>query len=690
MWENMKSFLIQAVSRLLALFTAIFMIWMPITASSSVPSPRVKPSPPTMSAYLSESDARIFRRSLKAAKARRWSEIEKNISRINDPVAKDTLRWIRATNDRNAPIETLQYVHKSLADWPRVARVRAEAERRMFDESWTSRRVFAWFTGETEPVSGEGRAALARAYYAKGDTLKGDKYLRLAWNESRLTRDRQKKIFGLYRKKLTKADHAARADHLIWSGYRHYDKARALLQHMGKTDRALMRARMALNRNSSGMDAAVNAVPTSHLADPGLVYERARWRRRKKTKEYALPVYLSARTAPTSDLGKKAIWREKKIMAYWAISEKKYKVAYQISLHHGFTRGTEFAEAEFLAGWLALSKMNDPDRALRHFTRLRDGVGSPISLSRAHYWIGRAHEASKTGEEISHYISAAQYPNTYYGMLAGEEIEGTSHSISLPPEFISGADKAEFDLDNRVRALHLLGEAGEQRYFSQISFHLDDEVDSLSKLSLLSELAEDYGFMRPSLRAAKQAGRFQGMLTESGYPLVASIDALPKQKFEEAFVYAIARQESEFATNAVSSAKAYGMMQMINSTAKATARKHRIKYDLNRLATDGDYAAKMGALHLNDLLDRWDGSYVLAAVSYNAGPHRAKKWIKTYGDPRSPDVDVVDWVEKIPFSETRNYVMRVMENMQVYRARLNNNSTQNRLMQDLRLGQQSL
>jgi soluble lytic murein transglycosylase len=178
------------------------------------------------------------------------------------------------------------------------------------------------------------------------------------------------------------------------------------------------------------------------------------------------------------------------------------------------------------------------------------------------------------------------------------------------------------------------------------------------------------------------------MLTESGYPMVTSIDALPKDKFEEAFVYAIARQESEFATNAVSSAKAYGMMQMINSTAKATARKHRIRYDLNRLATDGDYAAKMGALHLNDLLDQWDGSYILAAVSYNAGPHRAKKWIKTYGDPRRGDVDAIDWVEKIPFSETRNYVMRVMENMQVYRARLNNDSAPNRLEQDLRLGQQ--
>jgi len=176
------------------LLTAILMILMPVTASSSVPSPRVKPSPPAMSVYMGESDAKLFRRGLNAAKARRWSEVEKNLSRISDPVAKDTLRWIRATNDRNAPIETLEYVHKSLGDWPRMVRVRAEAERRMF--------------------SGEGRAALARAYYAKGDSFNGDKYLRLAWNESRLTRDRQKKIFRTYRSKLTKADHAARADGL--------------------------------------------------------------------------------------------------------------------------------------------------------------------------------------------------------------------------------------------------------------------------------------------------------------------------------------------------------------------------------------------------------------------------------------------------------------------------------------------
>ena len=688
MWKHKqtKSTLLQGF--VAALFALFFLPLSAVPVSATVPAPRLKPAPPPMSSFMSEADARLFRSGLNAAKARRWSTVSHAIDRINDPVAKDTLRWVQAANDRNAPTEHLEYVHRSLNNWPRLTTVRAKAERRMFEKSWPAEQVLRWFVGQEPPVSGEGRAALASAFYAKGDILNGDKYLRLAWRESRLTRDGQRTLFRLYRDKLTKEDHAARADHLIWSGYRHFEKANALLPHMGRTDRAVMNARMRLHRNSSGMDAAVNAVPKSHLTDPGFLYERARWRRRKKTKTYALPIYLSARTAPTSELGKEAVWREKKLMAYWAISEDKYQEAYQLTLHHGFTSGTDFADAEFLSGWLALIHLRDTDRALRHFTRLRDGVGSPISLARAHYWIGRTHEAKSNGQQEQHYRLAAAYPNTYYGILAGSEVYGRSHYVSLPSESIFNQEKAEFDSDNRVRALHLLGEAGEQRYFSQISYHLDDEVNSLSKLSLLSELGRDYGFMRPSLRAAKQASRFQSMLTKSGYPIVGSISALPKDKFEEAFVYAIARQESEFSTNAVSSARAYGLMQMIHSTARATARKHRIPYDRNRLSSDGDYAAQMGALHLNDLLKQWDGSYILAAVSYNAGPHRAKTWIRTYGDPRKGNVDAIDWVEKIPFSETRNYVMRVMENMQVYRARLTNDTAPNRLEQDLRLGQQ--
>lgn len=688
MWGSNQQHKRQKIGAFKAVTVFFSVAFVSFAANATVPAPRLKPAPPALSAYMAEPDSILFRKGLAAAKKGRWSDLEASVMRLNDPVAKDVLRWLRATRDRNAPTETLQYVHQSLSDWPRMTTVRALAERRMFEEEWSTNRVIHWFVG-TDPVSGEGQAALARAFYARGDEVNGDKYLKLAWRKSKLTRDRQKKIYAKYKHKLTQEDHAARADHLIWSGYSHYDKANGLLSLMSKSDRSVMAARMKINRNASGMNAAIAAVPASHLSHPGLLYERARWRRRKKTKTYALPVYLSARAAPTSDLGKKAMWREKKIMAYWAISENDMKEAYQLTLHHGFERGTEFAEAEFLGGWLALTQLRDPDRALRHFTRLRDGVGSPISLARANYWIGRSHATRQDGQQDQHFRVAAQYPNTYYGQLAGLEVDGTGHRVTLPPEFVSEQDKLEFEADNRVRALHILGEAGEQRYFSQFAYHLDDQVNNLSKLSLLSEISADYGFMRPSLRAAKQAGRFQSMLTESGYPTVGAIEALPKSTFEHAFVYAIARQESEFATNAVSSANAYGMMQMINSTAKATARKHRVKYDLNRLASDGDYAARLGALHLNDLLDQWDGSYILAAVSYNAGPHRAKKWIETYGDPRSSEVDAIDWVEKIPFSETRNYVMRVLENMQVYRARLNNDSNQNFLERDLRVGQQA-
>ncbi len=661
-------------------FTPIFAL----PAYAAIPIPRIKPAPPALSSYLSKSDAKQFRHGLRNVKAGSWKSLERDIRKIDDPTAKDILRWLRAARDRNASIEDLQYVVNNLSDWPRMVSIQAKTESRMFDSPLSANDTIAFFALR-DPVSGEGRAALARAHYKLGNSGNGDKWLRLAWRESKLTRDRQKKLFSQYRKRLTKADHAARADHLIWQGRRHYDKANALLSHMDRDNRALMTARLKLAQNGSGMDAALKAVPASLKKDAGLLYERGKWRRKKRTKQYALPTYLDITTPPQSEDGKEALWREKKIMAYWAIQEKDYPSLYGLVTNHGLTRGASFAEAEFLAGWTSLIHLGRPKIALEHFTRLKNGVSRPVSLARASYWIGRAHDVLGDGQAYSYYAEAARYPNTYYGQLASAKQDGALAQISLPPELVSDQSKALFESDRRVRALHILGEAGETRYFSQFAFHLDDELSDESGLSLLSQLSKDYGFMRPSVRAAKQAGRFQTMLTDSGYPTIAAIDALPA-KFDMPFVYAIARQESEFETNVVSSAKAYGLMQMINSTAKATARKHRVPYSRERLGSDGDYAANLGALHLHDLLDRFDGSYILAAVSYNAGPHRANAWIKAYGDPRDSQVDAIDWLEKVPFSETRNYVQRVMENMQVYRARLNGNIGPNQLEADLNRG----
>lgn len=649
----------------------------------TVPTPRVKPAPPALSQFLTDSDARHLRKAISAAKRRDWREFDRSKSNIKDNLAKDLLVWIRVTRDTLAPQDLLTYAAHNLSDWPRQTTIRARAEANLFDRASSPSETIAWFRGQ-EPVSGEGRAALARANYALGNNETADMWLRSAWRDSKLTRDRQKRTFSEFRSKLTREDHAHRADHLIWNGRRHFTKAQALLPHMSSDERKLMDARLRVAANRSGMDRAINAVPVKYKEDTGLLFERARWRRIKKTKDYALTVYKDIKGAPINETGREALWREDKLMTYWLISEKKFEDAYHVVLNHGFSRGAAFAEAEFLAGWLALRKLNNPRAAQTHFQKLSQAVTTPVSLSRGFYWLAR----SQSGLDATlSYQRAAQYPNTFYGQLAIAALAEQAPLLVLPSENGFEIELEKLRNDRRVKAMKLLAEAGDERLYSQFSFHLDDVLQSPEELAALGQIAKDYGYMRPAIRAAKQAGRFQTMLTESGYPIVQVIENMP-DKFEKAFVYAIARQETEFETNAISSARAYGLMQMINATAKYTARKHRIPYNQSRLLSDADYAASLGAYHLNDLLERWDGSYVLAAVSYNAGPHRAKQWIAKYGDPRTGEIDPIDWIESTPFSETRNYVQRVLENMQVYRARRNGNVHPLNIERDLRYGQQ--
>lgn len=648
----------------------------------SVPTPRVKPAAPALSQFLTDRDARYLRKAIAAAKRREWREFDLNKNKVRDSLAKDLLVWVRASQDSNAPQEILTQAAHDLSDWPRQTTIRARAEANLFDSPPSAAETIAWFRGE-QPVSGEGRAALARANYALGNNETADMWLRSAWRDSKLTRDRQKKTFAEFKSKLTREDHARRADHLIWNGRNHFSKAQALLPLMSGDERKLMDARLRVAANRSGMDSAVKAVPVKYKADTGLLFERAKWRRKKKTKDYALGVYKEIQGAPVNETGRSALWREEKLMAYWLISEKKYKDAYHVVLNHGFSRGTGFAEAEFLAGWLALRKLNKPNDAQSHFRKLAEAVTTPVSLSRGYYWLGRSQSGA---EAVQSYQRAAQFPNTFYGQLAITELSDGQPLLVLPPQASHDAETVKLDNDRRIKAMKLLAEAGDERLYSQFSFHLDDVLETSSELAALAKIAKDYGYMRPSLRAAKQAGRFQTMLTNSSYPIIQVIENMPSE-FEKAFVYAIARQETEFETNAVSSARAFGLMQMINATAKYTARKHRIAYSQSRLLSDSDYAAKLGAYHLNDLLERWDGSYVLAAVSYNAGPHRAKQWIAAYGDPRTGEIDPIDWIESTPFSETRNYVQRVLENMQVYRARRNGDVHPLNLERDLRSGQ---
>lgn len=651
---------------------------------ADVPTPRLKPDAPMLTTLVLDSDTKTFKSGVNAAKKRQWGSMESYRKRLKDPVAQDVLIWIRAMKDANVSMEDLTYVVDNLSDWPRMVGIQAKAEGKMFNKPIGTSRTLSWFATR-DPISGEGRAALADAYYASGDTVSGDRWLKLAWREAKLSRDGQKRIYGKHKKRLSADDHAARAEYLIWEGTAHFSKIQGLLSVMAPDQRALMDARMRVLRNASGMDAAIKRVPSNLSNNTGLLYSRAKWRRKKKTKEYALPVYLQMIDPPVTEKGKERVWRERKIMAYWAIEEKRYSDAYRLTRNHGMDRGSEFASAEFLGGWLALTKLGKADLAQQHFQTLRDGVTFPVSLSRASYWLGRAHEAAGSLEAQAHYADAARFPNAYYGFLAADRLSPNYSTINLPPEITTPLAQSPLSQDNRIKAMTLLGQIGEEHYYTLFSFHLDDVLTSLDDLSLIAKLGAQFGYMRPSVRAAKQASRFQSMLTETGYPVPAAITNLP-EKFDKAFVAAIARQESEFNVSAVSSARAYGMMQMINSTASATARKHRVPYSKSRMTRDIDYSANLGALHLHDLLREFDGSYILAAAAYNAGSSRAKQWMRAYGDPRTGEIDPVDWIESVPFSETRNYIQRVLENLQIYRARMNNNSTQNKILNDIKDG----
>nr|MBP6690018.1 lytic transglycosylase domain-containing protein [Hyphomonadaceae bacterium] len=365
-----------------------------------------------------------------------------------------------------------------------------------------------------------------------------------------------------------------------------------------------------------------------------------------------------------------------------------YQLAYQLVSNHGLTSGESFADAEWLSGWISIRYLSNPQRAAEHFSHLADNVSSPVSLSRALYWRAEAQRAlGNTGESERLFNEAARFNFTYYGQLAATRGNRTAE-LSLPETAqVSDAARTRFNNRELVRALRVMAEVGAQRDFESIAFYLDDTLDDPMEMELLSQLAREQSYHRTALRSAK-AGLFRNVVAvSSAYPLIDLPPTVQSQgRIEPALVLAIIRQESEFDAGAISNANARGLMQLIPSTAQLQARREGMTYERAALTTDPQYNMTLGSAHLADLVNNFNGSYVLAIASYNAGSSRANEWIADWGDPRSPNVDVVDWIELIPFSETRNYVQRVTENLQVYRYRLAGHPTPITLEQDLKRG----
>jgi soluble lytic murein transglycosylase len=603
-------------------------------------------------------DAAALAQALGKADARDWSGAL-TAARASGPLAFDIIEWERLRAGEGSFAAYADFAGRR-AEWPGMPLLRKKAEGAMAEVPGPE--IIRWF-GKDAPQTGTGALALAGALTAAGQTTEAEKVVVAAWRGLDLTAAEEAQFLALYPEQL-KPQHGGRIAALLDRGS--LAQARRMLPLVTPGTFAVAQARIALQAGDKGVDALLKAVPESMAGSSGLARDRAAWRNAHGAEDGAADLMLE-RSVSAEALGTPALWAKARAnLARRDLRAGEYRRAYRLAANHHLTSGGDFADLEWLAGYAAL-KLGDAPTAERHFTRLRAGVNSPISLSRAGYWQGRAYEAmGKAAEAREAYGFAATYQTAFYGLLAAERA-----GLPMDPALVGGPlpdwQNADFAAAPVFQAAVLLRAAGDIDLAERFMLHLSETL-SASQIAQMAKLALDWQDAHLALMLAKAAAERGEMLTAAYYPLPgfdASGMGMPPE-----WVLAIARRESEFDPKVVSGAGAQGLMQVMPGTAKMMADKLGLPYEGARLTRDPDYNAKLGAAYLAGLRQEFGNSPALVAAGYNAGPGRPRRWITEQGDPRDPGVDVVDWIEMIPFTETRNYVMRVSEALPIYRARL--------------------
>lgn len=605
-----------------------------------------------------------------AARNGRAGEAMAAARQLNDPVARKLVTWLvirHAPNDLG--FNNIQEFLKEEPDWPTPSTLRQRAERVLFQENRDPARTRAFFA-ERPPITGEGKVALARALIAGGDRKDAVDWVREAWREDLLNERFEATIMDEFGSVLTKTDHKLRADRFSYKP----DSERALraASRAGSDVVALTKARLAIAEKQSNGAALLSAVPFTLANDPAYLFAKAQLLRRADKPREAAQALLAGASDPAANADPDEWWIERRLVARELLDAGDPQTAYKVAATGVAPKADNYrAEQQFTAGWIALRFLRDPRTAAAHFARIAHGQKHPITLSRAAYWQARAAEAmGDAGRARAAYAEAAQYPATYYGQLARTQLG--MNPVVLRTADVSFQDRSNFPRIEPVQAIRLLYAIGERDIPITIYYDLAWRLEDPGQLALLANLAEANGDARGALVVGKE-GMAEGHPLEReafptfGLPGYTSIG----HPVEKAAVYAVARQESQFNPRTLSSAKAMGLMQVTPAAGRQVAKDTGVAYNEGRLMSDQSYNVQFGAAELGELVKDYDGNFVLVFAAYNAGRGNVRKWIQRYGDPRDPNVDVVDWVELIPYSETRNYVQRVMENYQAYKVRFN-------------------
>ncbi len=622
------------------------------------------------SEILNEKDFKLAKEIFELVKKGNWNSALPMVSKVSDREFRDYVNWLYLLQPGNQSTFTdyINFISRN-EDYPRIGRLKYLAEHKIIVKNAGPRLVIDWFS-QNEPLSGTGKIKFGEAYLELGNSNMAKDLIKSGWETADLSSSDVKYYISKFKNILTTQDHLKRADYLAWD--RQYWDLKRMLPYLPKKERALYNARFILMTNSYGVDKAISDVPDEFKSDLGLEYNRLYWRTRRNRLEGSLEIlrrYHGEETLVYPDKW----WDLRENIARDLVYEKKYADAYEVASNHHLYEGANYADAEWLSGWLALSFLNNPKKAIVHFSNFYSNVSYPISAARGAYWLGLAFEANNDIEQSKKFFKeAAIYTNTYYGQLAFAKVK-IDEKLELPKEFkIEENYEKEFNKNKFIKIVKLMHELDKTEFSKDIiKFLALLNVEKGSEV-LAAKLATEVGRYDYAIQISKDASYERRFINVYNYPVISVPGVINNKVMPPAhLILAIIRQESEFDARANSYVGAQGLMQLMPATAKLVAKNISVPYSRTSLTKDPNYNVKLGTYYFNMLLEDYDGVFPFAIGAYNAGPNRIKAWLQRYGDPNRGQINFVDWVELIRFEETRNYVQRVIENINVYKVVLN-------------------
>ena len=620
-----------------------------------------------ISKYYSKKDFSLAKKAIDEMKKANWPNALKLSKKAKDKSIFNFIQWRHLLTKGNKATfyDYITFINAN-ENYPRIGRIKYLAEHKLSTKKISPKKIIDWF-GPSEPLSGFGKMILGESFILTGNIEKGTKFIKEGWITAELSKNDLRFYRKKFRKYLNAEDYISRADYLAWNN-KYWDLKR-LLRYLPKDYELLYTARQLLMSRSYGVDNAISKVPSKFKNDAGLNYDRLKWRRKRGRVDSSVEILTKIRNTKDYLVRPDKWWIEREIIARSLIYKKKYELAYKISSNHAMTEGPDFAAAEWMSGWIALSFLNDPLLAKDHFETFYNNVGYPISVARGAYWLGKTYK--NIGDEdlsTQWFQEAAKYLTTYYGQLAFIELDPNA-KFELSKDFkVKKEYRDYFFKKDIVKLIYLLDELDESKYAKYILRHLaNDNIESGSEI-LAAELSTNIERFDFAIQISKIASYEKRFHNKYNYPIISTPKYINGRKIpDSAFILSIIRQESEFDLSANSHAGAKGLMQLMPYTAKLVAKQANLPYSRSRLTTDPEYNINLGSHYIAGLILEYEGAYPFAIAAYNAGPKRVRYWKRLNKDPQKQQTNYIDWIELIKFKETRNYVQRVLENYNVYR-----------------------